>query len=75
MSEREIYMSLLGISVNTYYLWKKQERPIMKLLNKCFANEELEAFITAGELPLQNKSNEELILRIDRLLNKLENEK
>lgn len=72
MSEREIYMSLLGISINTYYLWKKQERPIMTLLEKSFTKEELETFVTAGELPTQNQLNQELISRVDRLLNELE---
>jgi hypothetical protein len=75
MSEREIYMSLLGISVNTYYLWKKQQRPIMTLLEKSFTKTELEKFVTAGELPTQNQLNQELISRVDRLLNELEKER
>lgn len=75
MSEREIYMSLLGISVNTYYLWKKQQRPIMTLLEKSFTKTELEKFVTVGELPTQNQLNQELISRVDRLLNELEKER
>lgn len=51
MTEREIYMSLLGISVNTYYLWKRQGRPIMKLLESAFTKEELEEFVTSGKIP------------------------
>lgn len=51
MTEREIYMSLLGISVNTYYLWKRQGRPIMKLLESAFTKEELETFVTSGKIP------------------------
>lgn len=50
MSERDIYMQLFNISVNTYYLWKKQERPIVKLLEKYFLKEELEEFLETGEI-------------------------
>lgn len=50
MSERDIFMQLFNISVNTYYLWKKQERPIVKLLEKYFLKEELEEFLNTGKI-------------------------
>lgn len=50
MSERDIFMQLFNISVNTYYLWKKQERPIVKLLEKYFLKEELSEFIETGKI-------------------------
>lgn len=34
MKEREIFMNLFDISINTYYNWKKENRPIIKLLEK-----------------------------------------
>ena len=44
MTEREIYMNLFDVSINTYYNWKKENRPIINLLDKYFSKEDLEEF-------------------------------
>lgn len=48
--EREIFMELFNISVNTYYLWKKEGRPIISLLEKYFSKENLEEFLQTGNI-------------------------
>lgn len=49
-AERDIYMELFNISINTYYLWKKQGRPIIFLLEKYFTKEDLEEFLETGKV-------------------------
>lgn len=49
-AERDIYMELFNISINTYYLWKKQGRPIISLLEKYFTKEDLEEFLVSGKI-------------------------
>ncbi|MDN5125548.1 hypothetical protein PJV95_04725 [Aliarcobacter butzleri] len=50
MTEREIYMNLFDVSINTYYNWKKENRPIINLLDKYFSKEDLEEFLKTGEI-------------------------
>lgn len=50
MTEREIYMNLFNVSINTYYNWKKEDRPIINLLDKYFSKEDLEEFLKTGEI-------------------------
>ena len=45
MKEREIYMKLFDVSINTYYNWKKENRPIIILLEKYFTNDDLKEFL------------------------------
>ena len=47
---RKLYMEFLDISVNTFYLWKKQKRPIINFLSKYFDDSEIEEFLTTGKL-------------------------
>jgi hypothetical protein len=49
-AERDIYMELFNISINTYYLWKKQGRLIISLLEKYFTKEDLEEFLVSGKV-------------------------
>lgn len=57
-SERDIYMELFNISINTYYLWKKQGRPIINLLEKYFTKEDLEEFLKSGKIERLDFSSE-----------------
>ncbi|MDY0196002.1 MAG: hypothetical protein WC253_06185 [Sulfurovaceae bacterium] len=50
MTEREIYMKLFDVSINTYYLWKKQGRSVFTLLEKYFTKEDLEEFIFSEKI-------------------------
>lgn len=50
MTEREVYMALFDISINTYYLWKRQRRPVFILLEKYFSKEDLEEFIFSKKI-------------------------
>lgn len=53
MTEREIYMNLFDVSINTYYNWKKENRPIIELLNKYFSKEELIEFLETKRIKKQ----------------------
>jgi len=45
-----IMSDLLGNTPQTYFNWKKQNRPIVTLLNKYFSKEELEEFLRDGKI-------------------------
>lgn len=44
MTFKETMATLFSTAEGTYYKWKKEERPIIKLLDKYFSKEELEEF-------------------------------
>lgn len=50
MTERDVFMKLLDISVNTYYLWRRQERLVLSLMDKYFTKEDLEEFLATGKV-------------------------
>lgn len=50
MTERDTFMKLLDISVNTYYLWRRQGRLVLNLFDKYFTKEDLEEFVTTGKI-------------------------
>lgn len=47
--EKEI-LSLFKYSRGTYYSWKKEKRPIIKLIEKYFTKEDLKEFISTGQI-------------------------
>lgn len=48
---REVITKFLSFgSQNTYYQWKKQNRPIIKFFEKYFSKEELEEFLSTGKI-------------------------
>ena len=47
--EKEI-LSLFKYSRGTYYSWKKEKRPIIKLIEKYFTEEDLKEFINTGRI-------------------------
>lgn len=60
---------ILGVSKNSYFNYRKQDRPIMELLEKYFSKSELEEFLTTREIKKQelvkNLSLEELKNKLD----------
>jgi hypothetical protein len=47
---QEEYCRLLDVSRNTYYVHKRENRPIVALLEKYFSKEELEEFLETGKI-------------------------
>jgi len=45
MKTDELMSKLFGFSIPTYYNWKKENRPIIKLINKYLSNEEIIEFL------------------------------
>jgi len=57
--------TLLGVSKNSYWNYKKQDRPIIAFLEKYFSKEEIEEFLETGsmqKLENQNASLEKIDL-------------
>ena len=52
--------TLLGVSKNSYWNYKKQERPIISFLEKYFSKEEIEEFLETGSMQKLEKKNESL---------------
>jgi len=48
--KKEIIETLFGYSEATYYRWKKEERPIIKLIENYFDDEEIEEFVKTGKI-------------------------
>lgn len=53
----EATSTILGCSVSGYYKWKKEKRPIIKLLEKYFNKEELEEFLESGKIEKLEKTD------------------
>jgi hypothetical protein len=45
MKKEEIYLELFKFTRNTFYVWKRENRPIINLLEKYFSDEDLEEFL------------------------------
>jgi len=69
-------VNILDVSKNTYWNWKKQNRPIIALLEKYFSKDDLIEFLNTGKisrlepsvlLEEQKSINQELIRRLERL--------
>ncbi len=63
----EIMMCLYNNSRGTYYKWKKENRPIILLLEKYFKKDDLEEFLNTNKIKdldiyLQYKDSEEFKL-------------
>lgn len=48
--DRKLYMKFFGISVNTFYLWKKQNRPVINFFSGYFQDSEIEEFLRTSRL-------------------------
>jgi len=58
MKREEIFCNLFGFSKNTYYLWKREKKPVIELIDKYFDNHELEWFLEHKELVRLDTLNE-----------------
>ena len=47
VNEKNI-LQLMCYSRNTYYVWKREKRPIIELIDKYFTNYEIEEFLKTG---------------------------
>jgi hypothetical protein len=54
---RELYMEFFQISVNTFYLWKKQKRPVIEFFSKYSTDDEIKEFIKTGKINRIEKLN------------------
>jgi hypothetical protein len=54
---RELYMEFFQISVNTFYLWKKQKRPVIEFFSKYSTDDEIKEFIKTGKIDRIEKLN------------------
>lgn len=77
MKYDEVISNVLSCSVSGFYKWKKQNRPIIKLLEKYFSKEELEEFLNTGKInKLDNlnsysfSSSVSFLIKLKLLLNK-----
>lgn len=50
MKKDELFSKLFEFSIPSYYNWKKENRPIIKLLEKYFSNEDLEEFLEKDKI-------------------------
>ncbi|EQB39084.1 hypothetical protein M947_07945 [Sulfurimonas hongkongensis] len=50
MKEEEIYMKLFQYLRSTFFKCKRENVPVMLLLAKCFAKEELVDFLSSAQL-------------------------
>jgi len=46
----KLMVKLFGFSRQSWNNWKKEERPIVKLLESVFTNEEIDQFLETGEI-------------------------
>jgi len=60
-------IKMLGVSKNSYWNYKKQERPIILFLEKYFTQEELEEFLETGEITSFSKIHSPAALRLEKL--------
>ncbi|MBN2825824.1 MAG: hypothetical protein JXQ76_10895 [Campylobacterales bacterium] len=72
MKKPQIYMELFDFSVNTYYTWKREKRPIMKLLEEYHYPQELEEFIKTGKIERLTNYKDSCCQEMMERLNKLE---
>lgn len=50
MKKEDIFSEILDCSVSGFYKWKKQNRPIIVLLEKYFTNDDLIEFLATGKI-------------------------
>lgn len=66
-------MKLCSFSRNSYYVWKREGRPIIQLLEKYFSDEELEEFLQNGSIAtLDSFNNNKTVTNIE-VLNEVSN--
>jgi hypothetical protein len=56
-------------SRNTFFVWKREKRPIISLLEKYYSKEELQEFLETGKISKQDRLKE--LLEIEKKYNKI----
>ena len=64
MRYEKIITLLMCFSRNTFFVWKREKRPIIALLEKYHSKEELEEFLETGKISKQDRLNE--LLQIEQ---------
>ncbi|MDN5086889.1 hypothetical protein O8C74_07385 [Aliarcobacter butzleri] len=75
MTFKETMAKLFSTAEGTYYKWKKENRPIINLLAKYFTKEELEEFLTTGEISKQELTKNLSVNEIQELIKDGHNKK
>lgn len=64
MKYDEIITKLMCYTRNTYFVWKREKRPIITLLEKYYTKEELQEFLDTGKVSKYEKIEE--LLEIEK---------
>ena len=65
MKKEEAFLELFKFTRNTFYVWKRENRPIIKLIEKYFSNDNIKEFLETEKIKKfenDKKSLKELIL-------------
>ncbi len=69
LSFEKTITELMCFSRNTFFVWKRENRPVMSLLKKYFSKEELQEFLETGKIKKQERLNE--LLEIEKKYNQI----
>ena len=69
LSFEKTITELMCFSRNTFFVWKRENRPVMNLLKKYFSKEELQEFLETGKIQKQERLNE--LLEIEKKYNQI----
>ena len=58
MSHKDLMSKLFDYNATTYYAWKKQNRPIIRLIEKYFRDEEIQEFLETGSVTKLEQDND-----------------
>ncbi|WP_321313647.1 hypothetical protein [Halarcobacter sp.] len=50
MAYHKVVSKLMDFSINSYYIWKKEDRPIISLLHKYLTEKDIEEFLETGSI-------------------------
>lgn len=71
MTHKEIMAKLFDFNATTYYAWKKQNRPIINLIDRYFTKEDLQEFIDKGSIDALDSFNQNKNIQDIDILNKV----
>lgn len=72
MTFEQSIVNLMQFSRNTYYVWKRENRPIVFLLEKYFTKEELEEFLETGRVRKYDNIDTTVSISIISFMQKLD---
>mgnify|MGYP001770902608 CR=1 FL=1 len=73
MSHKDLMSKLFDYNATTYYAWRKQSRPIIRLIEKYFSDEEIQEFLDTGSVKKleENDFSDYLLLESSKSVNKI----